>query len=217
MNSSIEKSLRLIIFLICVDLIATGLWVKQSVDTFHGDASRAPIAVVLIHDFDQETGAPGPETQRRLNYVLRLYQDEKIEYVLCVGGARPRFDVFGSVLMRQFLIQAGIPKGRVFSEKKSFDSKTNWYMAYKIVKNYGWRTIMVVSSPFHLYRFRQIIKDGPKNHLKVFFAPYSLKNAHPPITYLDIWRQVHYEWLAHLSKFLPEAIYRRLIRHSRGQ
>ena len=140
-----------------------------------------------------------------------------VNHILCVGGARPRFNVFGSESMRQFLIDEGIPAERVFLEKKSFDSRTNWHMAYKTVKSHGWDKLIVVSSPFHLHRFRQIIRDEPKKDLKVFFSPYSLKYSQPLITYFDIWMQVHYECLAHFSQLLPEKTYNKMIKQMRGQ
>ncbi|MCK5082451.1 MAG: YdcF family protein, partial [Candidatus Omnitrophica bacterium] len=154
---------------------------------------------------------------RRLDHVLDLYRKEKVSYILCVGGARPRFKVFGSELMRQFLIDEGIPDGSVFSEKESFDSKTNWHMAYKVVKDHGWNKFIVVSSPFHLHRFRRIVRDDPRGYINVFFSPYSLKYAYPVMTYFDIWSQVHYEWMAHFSQLIPEKIYNKLIGQMRGQ
>lgn len=217
MKQLLFKFLHGIFFIVCIDLIGAGLWSWGVVHTFKDNNSKAPIAIVLIHDFNNETGELGPETLRRLDHVHNLYQEGMVNYILCVGGARPRFKVFGSELMRRFLIDEGVPAGRVFLEKKSFDSKTNWYMAYKTVKSHGWDKMIAVSSPFHLHRFRQIIRDEPRKHLKVFFSPYSLKHVQPSINYFDIWMQVHYEWLAHFSQLLPEKTYNRLIHDMRGQ
>ena len=136
------------------------------------------------------------ETHRRLNHAVELYEEKVIEYILCVGGARPRFNVFGSESMRQFLIDAGVPEGRVFAEKKSFDTITNWYMARQIIQGYGGNRVIAVSSPFHLYRFRQIVNSEPNSRVKVFYSPYILKRSSPSITFFDIWKQVRYEWLA---------------------
>ena len=206
-----------IFFIICVDLIGMGLWSWAVVRTYDNVVPKVQMAAVLISDFDKETGDLGPETLRRLDRVLELYRDETVSYILCVGGARPRDKVFGSQLMRRFLLDEGIPAGRVFLEKKSFDTSSNWHMAYKTVKGYGWDRLIVVSSPFHLHRVRQIIRDEPEKRLKVFFSPYSLKDAQPSITYFGIWRQVHYEWLAHFSQLLPRKTYKKLIHHMRGQ
>jgi len=217
MKNSLFKFLHGIFFIICIDLIGASLWSWAVVRTFEDNIPKAPVAAVLVNNFDKETGELGPETLRRLDHVLDLYQEEKISYILCVGGARPRFGVFGSESMRQFLIDKGIPEGRVFLEKKSFDSKTNWQMTYKTVKHHGWDKLIAVSSPFHLHRFRRIIRDDPKRRLNVFYSPYSIKYAHPPMTYIDVWMQVHYEWLAHFSQLLPEKMYNKMIKQMRGQ
>ena len=217
MKKFLFKFLHGIFFIVCIDLIGAGLWSWAVIQTFEDPIPKVSIAAVLINDFDKETGELGPETLRRLDHVLDLYQGGTVNYILCVGGARPRFNVFGSKGMRQFLIDAGVPRGKVFLEKKSFSSKTNWRMAYKTVKNHGWDKLIVVSSPFHLYRFRRIIRDEPGKHLKAFFSPYSLKSSQPPITYFGIWMQVHYEWLAHFSQLLPRKTYNKWIRQMRGQ
>ena len=217
MKQVLFKFLHGIFFIVCVDLVAAGLWSWAVIQTFGDNIPKAPVAVVLAGDLNNKTGKLGPETLRRLNHVLDLYREEKVSYILCVGGARPRFNVFGSESMRQFLIDEGVSEGSVFLEKKSFDTKTNWHMAFKTVTGHGWGRMIVVSSPFHLHRFRRIVKEEPKGYLNVVFSPYSLKYAYPSITYFGLWKQIHYEWLAHFSQLLPEKTYNKLIRHMRAQ
>ncbi|MCK5013977.1 MAG: YdcF family protein [Candidatus Omnitrophica bacterium] len=217
MKQSLFKFLHGIFFILCVDLIGAGLWSWAVVRSFEDSPPKASMAVVLSHDFNKETGELGSETLRRLNYVLDLYREGTVDYILCVGGAKPRFNFFGSELMRQFLIDKGVLEGTVFSEKKSFDSKTNWHMAYETAKNLGWDKFIVVSSPFHLHRFRAIIRDAPERHLEVFYSPYSLKYSRPSITYFNIWMQVHYESLAYFFQLLPAKMYNALVYHTRGQ
>jgi uncharacterized SAM-binding protein YcdF (DUF218 family) len=218
MRKTIGQFLRTMSVLVCADLICASLWAWGVVHSFESNVPKTPLAIVLAGDFDRETGEVGPETHRRLNRALDLYKQKTIDYVLCIGGARPRLKMYGSELMRQFLINAGIPQERVFLEKKSFDSYTNWYMAYGTIKSYGWNRVVAISSPFHLYRFRQIVNEDPKRRqLNVFYSPYTLKRTRPTMTYFDIWKQVHYEWLANLSVLLPKSIYKKLIRQMRGQ
>ena len=217
MKKFIDKFLRPFIVLVCADMICAGFWAWVSVQTFERNIPKVQMAIVLAGDFDKKTGELASETHRRLNHAVELYEEKVIEYILCVGGARPRFNVFGSESMRQFLIDAGVPEGRVFAEKKSFDTITNWYMARQIIQGYGWNRVIAVSSPFHLYRFRQIVNSEPNSRVKVFYSPYILKRSSPSITFFDIWKQVHYEWLANVSTLLPKSIYKRLIHHLRGQ
>lgn len=217
MKQFLFKFLHGIFFIVCMDLIGTSLWTWAVLRAFENNVPKAPIAAVLINEFDKDTGELDPETQRRLNHALDLYRRGTVDYLLCVGGARPRFKVFGSELMRQFLIGKGVPEGEIFLERKSFDSRTNWQMAYKAVRDHGWDKFVVVSSPFHLQRFRQVIINDPKSDIRVLLSPYILNEAQPPITCFGVWRQVHYEWLAHFSQMLPEKMYNKWIYQIRGQ
>jgi vancomycin permeability regulator SanA len=207
-----------VLMVIVVDLAVTALWGWGTTRYFREHPmARAPTAAVLMDNFDVRTGTLTPETLRRLNQALGLYHEGSVEYVLCAGGARPRLNVYGSEFMRQYLIDAGIPEERIFLEKTSYDSKTNWAAILQIIANYGGDKVVLVSSPFHLYRFRQVIRDGPPHYLKVFYSPYSLKEAKPPATYWDMWAQIHYQWVAHYSQLLPEKIYKKVIDRLRAQ
>ncbi|HQP10247.1 MAG TPA: YdcF family protein [Candidatus Omnitrophota bacterium] len=218
MKAFLAKFFHGIFFIICVDLAATGLWGWGATHYFERHPpSKAPIAAVLMADYNETMEDLGAETQRRLNHARALYDAGQVEYILCAGGARPGLNMFGSESMRRFLINAGIPEEKVFLERKSYDSKTNWAMIRQIVANYGWSKVVIVSSPFHLYRFRQIVREGPPHSLEVFFSPYPFKGAKPPMTYFDMWAQVHYQWAAHYAQLLPEDIYKKLVYRMRAQ
>jgi vancomycin permeability regulator SanA len=218
MNVFVSRALNTVIFVIVVDAIAAALWGWGTVRYFQETpVAKAPVAVVLMGDFNETTGDLGDETRRRLNHALDLYNEEAVEYVLCVGGARPRRQIFGSESMRQFLIDAGIPPEKVYLEKRSYDSKTAWKEIRRMIGNYGWSRIVIVSSPFHLYRFRRIISDGPAHGLKIIFSPYSLKETRPQATHFDMWREIHYQWIAHYAQLLPEKAYDALIVRLRAQ
>jgi uncharacterized SAM-binding protein YcdF (DUF218 family) len=205
------------IFLTCLDFIGTGLWLRHVPRSFQDDWPEVPAVAVLIHDFNRETGALGPETKRRLNFAIQLYAKGVVGRIVCIGGARPRFHMFGSEHMREYLMEAGIPPEHISADKTSFDTTSNWKIAYRIARDQKWSAMGVISSPFHLYRARQIInEEGPKENLEVVFMPYSLTQSNPPKTLIDIWSEIHYEWRAYLSNLLPEFAYKRIIHYLRG-
>ena len=54
--------------------------------------------------------------------------------------------------MRDYLLQRGVPEHRVFADSTSFDSRSNWRNARRIASENGWLSVVLISTPLHLYR-----------------------------------------------------------------
>jgi len=216
-KKAVKKVFVFFLTLIILDCAWVAVWQKFVVNSFSDQIVKTPVAIVLFHDFNKDETEVGLETRRRLNYIVGLYQKKMIDYVLCIGGARPQLNAFGSELMKQFLIDAHVPSKKIISEKKSFDSITNWHVASAILKARRWDQVLIVSSPMHLYRFKNIVEKGHRGKLIIKYSPYSLKQAKPPISFPHLWIQTHYEGLSTLAQLLPDQYYQKLIQFMRSQ
>ena len=168
-------------------------------------------------DFNDVKTDVGKQTQRRLNYAMDLYRSGYMEYILCVGGSRPKLNLRGSEMMRRYLIENGVPENVVFNDKASFDTFTNWKEAERIITESNWDSVFVISSPFHIYRARKIIAQHAPENMILYFLSFDYSTIDPKATLVELIGRIHYEWASFAIQCLPPRLYQRVIKFLRHQ
>ena len=222
MKKTILYSFLILSILIFADIIASFLWFNSIIKKEHSRFDKKAHACVLfMGSFAKNYTGVGKDTLRRIHHAVNLYNKDLIDGILCVGGSRPNKHVFGSEMTKDTLIELGVPPEKIFTETNSYDSISNWRMATRIIEANQWKTVVVISSPLHVYRLRKIISDEPMKHLNVFFSPYSYqpyKDTTLNLSSFEIWRQIKHEWVAYLINYiLPDSLYRSILRFFRHQ
>jgi uncharacterized SAM-binding protein YcdF (DUF218 family) len=98
-----------------------------------------------------------PEYNSAGDRILRGYEllrEGRARNVLLSGGSldpRPEAIVEADVLARQ-LQQWGIEPGRIFTERKSRNTRENALGSQKIIEQQGWKTLLLVTSAAHMPR-----------------------------------------------------------------
>ena len=199
-----------VLVLVALDLICTLLYLDQVNQYAEGPGeAKSDVGIVLFSDF--EAGSLGPETLRRVAFAAGMFKKGAFDHILCAGGARPSRNLYGSELMKDWFLASGIPPERVFLERTSNDTRSNLEEAFNIVQEMGWRTTLVISSPLHIFRVKEIREDM-EAPLSVLLVAYSYKECRPKIDRTTLWWQTHYEWATCLlQKFLPARFYQKLI------
>ncbi len=210
--------LKVISLIIVFDLFVAGVWFLHvnSISGKEKNSEHFEAAVIFMGDFNNNYTGLGQETLRRLNFAIDLNKSKIVENLLCVGGSRPTKNVYGAKLMKKYLEQNGVPIENVFVEIQSFDSKSNWFNALKSIEEQGWRSIALISSSIHLQRLKKKIIN-PIKHIKVSSTPFSYSIAEPRITFLELWRGIHHEWVAYFVYSLPEPLYKKILKILRPQ
>lgn len=212
--------LRLTFLLVCVDFLGSFLWLKLVLNEMtRTERSGAPVGVVLMGDFDPQSLELGRESLRRLHHAVTLWREGQMQHIFCVGGARPKMNIYGSELMKSHLIRLGIPEDKIFSERHSYDTQSNWQEIQTKMEERRWEKILMISSPIHLYRLQFLLEEKIRWEAPtVFLAPYSYGSTEPSVKIFELWRQVHYEWLAYIAKkLIPESYYRTWIKRLRSK
>jgi uncharacterized SAM-binding protein YcdF (DUF218 family) len=158
--------------------------------------ARWEATVVLFSDFDAGGGIDA-ETRRRLNAALDLYRREAVPLIICSGGARPSTGRYGSVSMRQHLIERGVPADRVLAECRSNHTRSNVREAGQALQRMGVSRAVLVSSPVHLPRLRYLASG--ESGIAFDLAAYRLKDSEPPIHWQSLYWQLHHEFAARLA------------------
>jgi uncharacterized SAM-binding protein YcdF (DUF218 family) len=196
--------------LVAADLICTLLYLNQ-VNQYaeRPEEAKSDVGIVLFSDF--EGVSLGPETLRRVAFAAGMFKKGAFDHILCAGGARPSRNLYGSELMKEWFLASGIPPERMFLERTSNDTRSNLEEAFKIVREIGWQTTWVISSPLHIFRVKEITQNMDEP-LSVFLVAYSYKRCRPKADKTTLWWQTHYEWATRLlEKILPARSYQKLI------
>ncbi|MCB1190768.1 MAG: YdcF family protein [Leptospiraceae bacterium] len=94
------------------------------------------------------------EATDRLTDAMFLYQAKKADLILITGGSGILFYQSNpeAELAKKFLIKAGIPDNQIIAENESRNTAENAIYTAKILKKLDKKSIILVTSAFHLKR-----------------------------------------------------------------
>lgn len=103
-------------------------------------------------------GTPSVALERRLTAALESYRVDRQLIIVCgaQGGNEPRAE--GDV-MRDWLIDQGVPQEDVVAETASFNTRENLTYAKAIMQHRGLEQALVVTSDYHVARALALCKQ----------------------------------------------------------
>ena len=96
-------------------------------------------------------GTPSVALQRRLTAALESYREKPALIIVCgaQGANEPRAE--GDV-MREWLLERGVPEEDVVAETASFNTRENLTYARAIMEHRGLHEALIVTSDYHVAR-----------------------------------------------------------------
>lgn len=149
--------------------------------------------IVVLGAQVQPNGEPSVQLDWRLNRALEMYRAHPCPVITCgaQGEDEPRPE---AEVMRDLLIERGIPAEMVYTDPVSFDTYQNIRNAKAIIERLGLRRPLIITSDYHLPRSMDIARaEG--------FEPQGM--ASPTRQELGFWLKNHgREALAWVKFFL---------------
>lgn len=102
-------------------------------------------------------GQPSPEGRERVNEAVREFRAGRAEHIIFSGGATMKQFVEGESMAVVAEAQ-GVPSSSIVIEDKARNTIQNIYYGNQIMKEKGWSSVEVVSSPSHLPRTALILQ-----------------------------------------------------------
>jgi len=62
--------------------------------------------------------------------------------------------------MKRILSEHGIPESRILFETTSHTTREQVEFAVQMMQHHGWKRVLAVSDPFHLYRITRYFEDS---------------------------------------------------------
>ena len=117
---------------------------------FSDDGRSADCAIVLgaaaYHN------KPSPVFTERINQGIRLYQEERVKFIILTGGFGDGAPFAESEVALDYCLDQGVPREALPLETKSKHTQENLKEAKLVMDERGWKTALVVSDPWHLKR-----------------------------------------------------------------
>jgi uncharacterized SAM-binding protein YcdF (DUF218 family)/glycosyltransferase involved in cell wall biosynthesis len=115
--------------------------------------SAAPMradAVVVFAGGVGESGKAGGGTEERVQHGIDVYKAGYGAHLIFSSGyvySFPEADV-----MRSLAVQQGVPADAILLEQRSTNTHENVTFTGDILRQHGWRSVLLVSSPYHMRR-----------------------------------------------------------------
>ena len=111
------------------------------------------IAVVLGYKLNKDASMD-KLLVKRLNLLLKLLQEEKIDKIILSGGkpTPPGLKVSEAHVMAQYLIEKGVDENMIIKEEQSLTTVENAKYSVPIAKELGVKKLIVVTTLEHMGR-----------------------------------------------------------------
>ncbi|MDP4132974.1 MAG: YdcF family protein [Bacillota bacterium] len=116
----------------------------------YNDGRKCDCIIILSYHVPVD-GKPSPILIERINKGIELYRLNIAQKIICAGGAVRNANIESEVMFKE-LLKNGIPKENIICEKESKGTWGNIKHSKEIMKNNGFKTAVIVSSPWHLRR-----------------------------------------------------------------
>ncbi|MES2508002.1 MAG: YdcF family protein [Verrucomicrobiota bacterium] len=124
----------------------------QTVASGHCDC-----AIILGAAVDGAT--PSPVFQSRIDHAVTLFKTGIVSHLLFTGGSSDGNEMSESEAGKHSAMAQGIPASAIFTENRSRTTMQNLAEAQKVMRQQRFRTAVIVSDPFHLYRASRMAAD----------------------------------------------------------
>ncbi len=134
------------------------LWLEKDYPPVALEATPAADVAIVLGGAVRQVGAPAVENltdaSDRVLRAARLYRAGKVEAVLAVGGnlAWSGYRTPESALMRDLLVEWGVPQEAIRLETRSQTTRENALFAAEILASAGWDRVLLVTSAAHMGR-----------------------------------------------------------------
>lgn len=119
------------------------------------DAYDPPDAVLILGAATAAPGVPGPALRRRLEYGVALFFRRDARHLLVSGGivGPPPAEAH---VMCEMAVALGVDRGGIVIEDQARNTFENAVYAGRIIRQRGWRKVVLVTDGFHVPRARYV-------------------------------------------------------------
>ena len=159
MRRRILKWFGLLIVLVLVAIGAYWIYLYKEV-RFEAARDQAKVSdVIVVLGAAQYNGRPSKILKARLDHALELYNRGFAQAIITTGGYGPDPNYSEAQVSTKYLTQHGVNALNIATEQASLTTRDSIRAAADLMKSKSWKTAVVVSDGFHLYRLKEMFED----------------------------------------------------------
>lgn len=112
--------------------------------------------VIVLGASLKNTSVLSPQTIENVSKLKEL--NLKVPVILSGGYSKGNKNDTEASLMLSDIIKRGHAFGSIYLETQSRDSSENVQFSLEIIKKHGWKNIMVIDQPLHLYQLKLLFQ-----------------------------------------------------------
>ncbi len=146
--------------ILCAALVALfGALFAQVDARAQRDDARVADAIIVLGSAVYPGARPSPSLLARTQHAINLYRAGYAPHLILSGGTQSNLPSEAEV-MRRLAANAGVPANALLLEDRARSTLENISNSKKIMDARGWRTALIVSDGFHLYRAEAMARDA---------------------------------------------------------
>lgn len=149
---------NLLFLFLLAGIFLFGVLEYQAVFGYRG-MKPTPSDVIIVLGCKIIEDQPTPLLQERLEEGIRLYQSGYGQAIIVSGGQGKTEIMSEAKAMKKYLLSKGIPEKDIYMEDRSHNTYQNMQFSKIIMEKQGFKTAVVTTNTFHLYRAMQLAKD----------------------------------------------------------
>jgi uncharacterized SAM-binding protein YcdF (DUF218 family) len=159
MKRRILKWTALLMILILVSIGAYWIYLYREVRSTAGREEAKVSDVIIVLGAAQYNGRPSKILRARLDHALNLYNRGFAKAIITTGGYGPDPNFSEAQVATEYLVKHGVSLLNIVTEQASLTTRDSIRAASLNMKSKDWKTVVVVSDGFHLYRLKEMFED----------------------------------------------------------
>jgi uncharacterized SAM-binding protein YcdF (DUF218 family) len=142
------------------------------------DETRRADAIVVLGSAVWPGGRPSTSLRLRTEHAISLYKQGYASTLFLTGGVG-RFPPSEAAVMRRMALAAGVPESALVMDETATSTQESADNAAREAQARGWKSVLVVSEPFHMLRSSQMLRDaGSSLRLEAYASPVTESPLH---------------------------------------
>jgi uncharacterized SAM-binding protein YcdF (DUF218 family) len=159
MRKRILKWAVLLAILVLASVGAYWMYLYRQVRSIASRDEAHTADAIVILGAAQYNGLPSPVLKARLDHALQLYQRGFAKAIITTGSYGPDPNYSEAHVATEYLTEHSVEAGNIITEQASLTTHDSIRAASLLVKSKGWKSVLVVSDGFHLFRIREMFAD----------------------------------------------------------
>jgi vancomycin permeability regulator SanA len=118
-----------------------------------------PADAIVVLGAAQYNGRPSPVLKARLDHAFDLYRKGYARTIITTGSYGPDPNFSEAQVSTKYLMQRGVDSSNIITDQGGGSTYDSIDAASGLLKAKGWKTALVVSDGFHLYRVKRMFTD----------------------------------------------------------